>query len=203
MAAVYAAVPWALGLEKHIPFTQRYWVKINAWIVILSYVGNFHWTIYFYNLLGAKYTFDAHRFNDVPIAMFLATHAYFCFYHTLMNLLIRRIRNAILPFSTTKKFIINVIVIACLAYITAFMETKTIEGFPYWEFQNRERALTFGSCMYMLYFVVSFPAHLSIDEVVDASHPKRSIGQVCWHSLGACMLVTILLEQWRLFIGQV
>ena len=35
------------------------------WIFILSFIGNYLWTHYFYNLLGASYTFKAWRLNDV------------------------------------------------------------------------------------------------------------------------------------------
>lgn len=32
---------------------------------------------------------------QVPITLYFMTHAYFCFYHTLSNLLIRRVRHAL------------------------------------------------------------------------------------------------------------
>lgn len=44
---------------------QKYWVKANVWIAIFSFIGNYFWTHYFYTLLGAAYTFPAHRLNDV------------------------------------------------------------------------------------------------------------------------------------------
>ena len=47
------------------PWAQKYWVKANIWIAIFSFIGNYFWTHYFYTLLGAKYTFPAHRLNDV------------------------------------------------------------------------------------------------------------------------------------------
>lgn len=52
------------------------------WIIIISYVGNYFWTHYFFNLLGAAYTFKSWRINNVPICLIFATHAYFAFYHT-------------------------------------------------------------------------------------------------------------------------
>lgn len=57
--------------------------QANIWMAVISYVGNYFWTHYFYNLLGASYTFKAWRLNDVPIALIFCTHAYFCFYHTM------------------------------------------------------------------------------------------------------------------------
>ena len=217
MALVYVVVPYAMAMEAEKPFLERYYVKANAWIAILSYVGNFYWTHHFYNLLGAKYTFDAHRLNDVPISMFLATHAYFCFYHSLTNVCIRRMRRTATFVRSTEsqQLLLNSVFIGALAYVTAFMETKTIEGFQYWEFENRDRALVVGSVVYMLYFVVSFPMFLRVDESGATTSNRRvtrsaskqksgwSMSRVLWDSLGSCMLVTILLDIWRLLIGRV
>ena len=64
--------------DKGVPFGKDTW-KANAWIGILSFVSNYIWTHYFYSVLNAKYTFDAHRLNDVPISMYLMTTPYLCF----------------------------------------------------------------------------------------------------------------------------
>lgn len=53
------------GTEKGKPFTQRYWVKANVWIAIFSFIGNYFWTHYFYDLLGAEYTFPSWQLNKV------------------------------------------------------------------------------------------------------------------------------------------
>ena len=52
------------------------------------------YTHYFYCVLRAKYTMPAWRLNDVPIAMYSATHFYFTSYHVLANLRIRFVRTA-------------------------------------------------------------------------------------------------------------
>jgi hypothetical protein len=59
------------------PWSSRYIVKANAWIAIFSFVGNYWYTHYFYRVLKADYTFDAHRLNDVPTCLYFMTHAYF------------------------------------------------------------------------------------------------------------------------------
>ena len=66
--------------QKALPITQQYWFKYNVWVLIISYVGNYFWTHYFYNLLHATYSMPSWFLNKVPIAMFLMTHGYFCFY---------------------------------------------------------------------------------------------------------------------------
>lgn len=47
------------------PWHQRYWVEANIWIAVFSFVGNYFWTHYFFQLLGAAYTFKSWRLNGV------------------------------------------------------------------------------------------------------------------------------------------
>lgn len=148
--------------ERGKPLAQRFWVKANLWVAIFSFIGNYFWTHYFYRLLGASYTFPAHRLNEasvgwarvagrvvhsaqaalharrglqpaapaeggsigpprwvpgppplwapalhlptclqVPITLYFMTHAYFCLYHALANILIRRVRHAVAAYGST------------------------------------------------------------------------------------------------------
>lgn len=47
------------------PLSERFWVKANVWVLIFGYVGNYFWTHYFFNLLGAAYTFPSFKLNGV------------------------------------------------------------------------------------------------------------------------------------------
>jgi cycloeucalenol cycloisomerase len=51
---------------------QRHWVKANVWIAIFSFIGNYFWTHYFYEVLGASYTFPSWRLNNVKPSSFLS-----------------------------------------------------------------------------------------------------------------------------------
>jgi cycloeucalenol cycloisomerase len=51
------------------PWHDRFWVKANVWIAIFSHIGNYFWTHYFFNLLGAAYTFPAHVLNGVSVVV--------------------------------------------------------------------------------------------------------------------------------------
>jgi cycloeucalenol cycloisomerase len=104
------------------------------------------------------------RINDVPITCYLMTHAYFIFYHSLTNLVLRRLRRSLVATSRVASYSILAFTILTLAYVTAFMETFTISNFPYYSFENRHFAYTIGSAFYAIYFVVSFPMFLRIDE---------------------------------------
>jgi cycloeucalenol cycloisomerase len=72
LVGLAAAVPCLLlplwlqpPAEARKPLLQRHWVKANIWVAIFSYIGNYFWTHYFYTLLGAEYTFNTWRLNDV------------------------------------------------------------------------------------------------------------------------------------------
>jgi cycloeucalenol cycloisomerase len=56
---------------------------------------------------------------------------------------------------------------------------------------------TVGSLFYAIYFFVSFPAFFVMDEGLR----KCSLERAATDSLAAGMLVTILLDFWRLVIG--
>ena len=190
--------------DKGVPVLERYVVKANAWIAILSFVGNYIWTHYFYSVLNAKYTFDAHRLNDVPISMYLMTHAYFMFYHVVTNSILRKIKTSYEK--DVFRDVFYAAVVATLAYTTAFMETLTICAFPYWEFTDRNMAYTLGSAFYGIYFIVSFPMFLMVDEDVTSPKGKKnvySMWRVVWESLGSCMLVTLLLDFVRIGLTDV
>ena len=110
------------------PLRDWYILKANVWIGVFSFIGNYWYTHYFYCVLRANYTFDAHRLNDVPIALYLMTHAYFMFYHVLSNAALRKIRSRYRP--GRGRFAFECGAIAAMSYLTAFMESLTICGFP-------------------------------------------------------------------------
>jgi cycloeucalenol cycloisomerase len=116
------------GADRSIPFWQRYTTKANVWIFILSWMANYFWTHYFYHVLGASYTFQAWRLNDVPFALFLITHSYFHFYHVLSNMALRWMWR---KFNNKWSFAAAVTIalaIAVMSYVVAFMETFTIQN---------------------------------------------------------------------------
>lgn len=106
------------------------------------------------------------------------------------------------------------LVVLPLSYFTAFMETATIAHFPHYRFRDRKRMYSVGSLFYALYFFVSFPWFFAMDEDEDVdeddegagekkSEQQRrwSLGRAATDALAAGMLVTILLDAWRLLFG--
>lgn len=60
---------------------------------------------------------------------------------------------------------------------------------------------TVGSLFYAIYFWVSFPAFFLMDE--DASAPRSPLWRAAWDALAAGMLVLVILDFWRLYIGDI
>ena len=147
------------------PLLERFSLKANVWIAVYSFIGNYWYTHYFYSVLKAKYTMPSHRINNVPIAMFCATHFYFSSYHLFSNLLLRHIETRYRPNLLRTLLFVSTIVV--FSYLTAFMETLTISSYPYYSFQDRDMAYTVGSAFYGIYFLVSFPAFYYFDRRVD------------------------------------
>lgn len=91
MPLLLQPIIFPMPTEARLPIYLRYSFKANIWIACYSFIGNYWYTHYFYNVLQAKYTFPSHRLNDVPIALYFATHFYFMTYHTLSNMILRKL----------------------------------------------------------------------------------------------------------------
>lgn len=65
--------------------------QMNVWQAIFGFIGNYFWTHYFFNLLGAAYTLPSHKLNGVrtlaevsawliiSTAVMVSAHQYLCF----------------------------------------------------------------------------------------------------------------------------
>ncbi|RLN28119.1 cycloeucalenol cycloisomerase [Panicum miliaceum] len=178
---------------------DRYWVKANTWIIIFSYVGNYFCTHYFFTVLGASYTFPSWSMNNVPHTTFLLTHACFLFYHMVSNMTLRRLRHSTTHLPQPVQRLFEAAWILALSYFIAYLETLAIADFPYYEFIDRDIMYKVGSLFYAIYFMVSFPMFSRIDEKDE----KWNLSRVAVDSLGAAMLVMIILDLWRIFLGPI
>lgn len=138
---------------------------------------------------------------QVPITLYFMTHAYFCLYHALSNLLIRRTRNALRSYGWMAQGVGEGLVVFVLAYATAYGETLTIAHFPYYEFKDRAAMYKTGSLFYAIYFFVSFPMFFRMEE--DPRSKQWTLWRVAIDALAAGMLVTCLLDFWRLGLGSI
>uniref|UniRef100_A0A0E0R796 Cycloeucalenol cycloisomerase n=1 Tax=Oryza rufipogon TaxID=4529 RepID=A0A0E0R796_ORYRU len=173
--------------------------EANIWIIIFSYVGNYFWTHYFFTVLGASYTFPSWRMNNVPHTTFLLTHACFLFYHMTSNMTLRKLRHSTAHLPQFLRWSFEAAWVLALSYFIAYLETLAIANFPYYEFIDRDIMYKVGSLFYAIYFIVSFPMFSRIDE----NEEKWSLSRVAVDALGAAMLVTIILDLWRIFLGPI
>lgn len=142
----------------------------------------------------------AHRLNNVPIALYFATHFYFSSYHTFSNLLLRKVVTSYQK--GLLKSLLFVSVVLCFSYFTAFMETLTISAYPDYSFEDRDMAYTVGSAFYGIYFIVSFPAFFWFDDEIDEKNPSRNVTlyDSFLSSCGHGMMIMILLDFVRLYL---
>ncbi|CAL4895864.1 unnamed protein product [Urochloa decumbens] len=173
--------------------------EANIWIMIFSYVGNYFCTHYFFTVLGASYTFPSWRMNNVPHTTFFLTHVCFLFYHMTSNMTLRRLRHSTTHLPQYIRWSFEAAWILALSYFIAYLETLAIANFPYYKFIDRDIMYKVGSLFYAIYFIISFPMFLRIDEKDE----KWNLSKVAVDSLGAAMLVTILLDLWRIFLGPI
>eukprot|EP00898_Chlorokybus_atmophyticus_P003545 jgi/Chlat1/4191/Chrsp27S04286 len=145
----------------------------------------------------------------VPIPLYFLTHAYFCFYHSLSNIVLRRVDRWFVSDNKSKpnaaasswqRSVVFALVVFALSYATAFMETLTIAHFPYYTFTDKSAMYKWGSLFYAIYFFVSFPMFYRMEEKVGE---EWTVGAAALDSLAAGMLVTILLDFWRLYVGRI
>ncbi|CAN1267903.1 Cycloeucalenol cycloisomerase [Linum perenne] len=174
--------------------------QASVWIIIFSYVGNYFWTHYFFTVLGAEYTFPSWKMNNVPHTTFLLTHVCFLFYHVTSNITLRRLRHATADLPVPIRWAFEASWILALSYFIAYLETIAIANFPYYDFVDREAMYKVGCLFYAIYFIVSFPMFLRIDEKPG---DVWDLPRVAVDALGAAMLVTIILDLWRLFLGPI
>ncbi|KAG6746147.1 hypothetical protein POTOM_050661 [Populus tomentosa] len=207
-------VEWHSSVNLHLSFAlQHLWKSVDGcelglypyvhaslWIIIFSYVGNYFWTHYFFTVLGASYTFPSWKMNNVPHTTFLLTHVCFLFYHVTSNITIRRLRHAVADLPDYLRWAAEGAWILALSYFIAYLETLAVSNFPYYEFVDRASMYTVGSLFYAIYFFVSFPMFLRIDEKPG---DLWELPRVAVDSLGAAMLVTIILDLWRIFLGPI
>jgi len=182
-----------------LPSGAKHALRAQLWIAIFGFIGNYWYTHYFYCVLRAKYTMPSWRLNDVPIAMYFATHFYFSSYHVLANLPQRYVRSAFSP--GPMRTALQVSLVLAMSYFTAFMETFTISNFPYYSFEDRDMAYTVGSAFYGIYFIFSFPMYFAIDEPEGPKPaPGARLADAAINSFACGMLVLLGLDLVRLAV---
>ncbi|CAN8302490.1 unnamed protein product [Cochlearia groenlandica] len=127
-------------------------------------------------------------------------HACFLFYHVASNITLRRLRHAIAGLPDSLRWCFEAAWILAFSYFIAYLETVAIANFPYYDFVDRNAMYGIGCLFYALYFLVSFPMFFRMNE---KSSGEWDLSRVAIDALGASMLVTIILDLWRLYLGPI
>ncbi|KAL2490188.1 Cycloeucalenol cycloisomerase [Abeliophyllum distichum] len=141
-----------------------------------------------------------YKLYEVPHTTFLLTHVCFLFYHVSSNMTLRRLQHSIDHLPEKTQWLFKAAWILAFSYFMAYLETLAISNFPYYEFVDRDAMYKVGSLFYAIYFMVSFPMFLRIDEKPGN---QWDLPRVAIDALGAAMLVTIILDWWRIFLGPI
>jgi cycloeucalenol cycloisomerase len=175
IASPLVVVPALKSPENpHTIWYQSYWFKANVYIFSFSLFGNYIGSEYFFDVLGMVYQYPSITWNldsalvgtgeqRVPILMYLLTQAYFITYHASACVVLRRIKTSRLP----AMMILFPVMVFIIGYFWAWMETKAManpliaESFYY---EKMDLMLAYGSAIYAIYFIASFPIYYFIDE---------------------------------------
>jgi len=190
------------------PWRRSYWLKLNLWIGIFSFVGSYFGSEYFFDVLGMFYRYPQLDWNldavllgsgeqRVPLIMYWSAYFYFVTYHTGAVILMRRLRTS--PLGRLPGAWPGTVLAA--AYAFAYAETFAMAGGSIAEqfgYHDLGRMLRWGSLYYALYFVVSFPMIYRLDEAPGEDWPLR---RVAIEALAAGMLVLFLLDGATRFVG--
>ena len=197
------AAPLAFAIRH-----RGYALKLNLFVAIFSFIGNFIYTHYFFDYLGMHYAFPTrwnlqareigHSSQTVPIFLYLLTHAYFLSYHVVMVVLLRKVKTT----AVGRTWIGVAVAVAGLAYLIAFAETfgmATPQLARWFNYADRTRMLTVGSVFYGSYFVSTLPFVFRIDE----GEERWTYGRVATEAFSAGMIALLLLEVWAAVIGRI
>lgn len=188
---------------------ESYWFKVNLYLIVFSFFASYFGSEYFFDLLGMVYvypnastTLDAALVGtgeqSVPLIMYPYAYVYFSTYHATANVVLRRLRRLSLP-GMTLLFPVFVFVIA---YFWSWMETKAMANplmASSFYYRSLDRMLAYGSAIYAVYFLASFPIYYALDET--RQRPWTLI-EVCAGALSASALMMLGLDLITHWLGR-
>lgn len=188
---------------------QSYWFKANLYMGVFGFFGNYFGSEYFFDVLGMVYHYpNAKTVLDsalvgkgeqkVPLIMYLYTHAYFMTYHTSAIVVLRCVLKCLLKsvqrLGALGSSVAFMPAVFTIGYGWAWVETKAMANplmASSFYYENMPAMLTYGTIIYALYFLVSFPIFYFLDEHAEARWDSvKTIAA----ALSASMLVMYLLD---------
>ena len=208
LASPLFLVPALLAPRGGRKWYETYWFKANLFIFIVNFSGNYFVSEYFFDVLGMIYhypnlhiTADAALLGSgeqkVPLIMYLMTQATYMTYHTTAILVMRRVLSSGIPF----KLLAFVLLTACLAYAWSWLETMSFANAELesnFRYKDKEAMLAYGSIVFGMMFIPSFPIFYFLDESADSPWDWRVVAAA---GLSAALLGLFLTDLCTHVIG--
>ena len=164
---------------------ESYWFKANVFIFIVQFSGNYFISEYFFDVLGMIYYYPNISWNldsalvgegaqKVPLLMYFITQATYMTYHSSAIVLMRRVLTAAIPLKT----VIFVILVGLLAYAWSWLETMSFANAALessFRYEDKAQMLKYGSLVFGLMFVPSFPLFYYLMESKQTDWPLLKV----------------------------
>jgi cycloeucalenol cycloisomerase len=215
VALTYVFVPLFVEKKKASPIRwyESYWFKAYLYILVFQLLCNYFISEYFFDVLGMVYNFPNLKVifdsaligsgtQSVPFIMYPLTMATYMTYHTTAVVFMRRVVNSRLGNNKWTKWVSFIVVIMIMSYFWAWTETQSFANSAIeknFRYVNRETMLAFGSIVFGLSLLPSFPVFYHIDEK-DSSW---SLIKVAGAALAAAMMALFLTDLCTGFIGTI
>jgi cycloeucalenol cycloisomerase len=187
---------------------ENYWFKVNVYLFVFGFFGNYFGSEYFFDVLGMVYrypqvttTLDSALVGSgkqtVPLIMYFYTHVYFMTYHATANIALRQVKNSRLPVM----WLLFPVAVFLIGYAWAWMETKAMANpmmASSFYYEKVDLMLRYGSAIYATYFIASFPIYYFIDETREKNW---TLTQTIGGGLSASMLTFYMLDFAARWVG--
>ncbi len=215
-------LPAWLRRNSGVPWRESYWWKFNVYMFLFVFWVTYFHTEYFFDLLGLRYRHpDVHLYFDsalvgpdeataeatyqkVPVGMYLNATAFFVVYHTAAIVGMRRVRSMTVGLAeTAQRFAwVGIVLVSALfwAWAETFLYITQAASTTVW-YENLDAMLVYGSIIYSMYFVASFPSVFRLDESI--SEPRWSLSRIAIESTAAALASMFLFDLWGHFVGRI
>ena len=211
-------------LRRHsgIRWYESYWFKFNVFMFVWVFYATYFHSEYFFEVLGMRYRFDQvtlyfdsalvgpdeatalAEFKKVPPGMYLNAVAFFVVYHTLAIVCMRRVRTMTTDWSLPARRFAWAVIVGVTSLFFAWAETRlyitSAASGNVW-YEDLDRMLKYGSTLYALYFVVSFPVLYRMDE--EISEPRWTLPRCLIEASAVGAISLLLIDLWTAWFGPI
>lgn len=211
-------------LRRHsgVRWYESYWFKFNLFMFVWVFYATYLHTEYFFDVLGMRYRFDdvtlyldsaligpdertaLAEYKKVPVGMYLNAVAFFIVYHTIAIVCMRRVRTMTTGFGPLAQKLAWAVIVGVTALFFAWAETFlyiTSAASPNVWYESKDLMLKYGSTLYALYFVVSFPVLYRLDE--NMSEPRWSLSRCVLEASAVGAITLVLIDLWTARFGPI